>query len=431
MDLPAVLDTVIGVVFVWFLLSLVVSGINEAFAWLSRVRSKQLWLAVQRGLEPGHPLPRRFWDIAWVLPLQFWKNPFDVRPTNSSESGGGGGDTIVQRLYDEVRDAVYDPAKPGRKSKVSRLPAATFSAAALALAGRVVTLDDLLSAPDDRGVAPVLTDDERTALTAAYAAAGGTAASSTLHAPTLDQLLATAPDTSHDLISRRYEAARHAVSPADVAQVLEGNPKLRAAVLAAMRGAGDNLGLPAAKLVLDDWFDGQMNQLSAWYRRQSRKILGVIAVAVVLLVHADTLDVVNRLQHDQALREAIATDAVNLSAARPADVKAGICVDVAEPTAADQYACAVKVIERTRVFSLPTATELREEVQAASGSKTKLDVLDGPAWLWDRVNGDGSLDQLPGLVVTAIALLFGADFWFSILRRLVGIRRLVNDPGGT
>ena len=43
MGVSEILDVAIGLVLVWFLLSIAVSGINEAFSWLTRMRAKQLW----------------------------------------------------------------------------------------------------------------------------------------------------------------------------------------------------------------------------------------------------------------------------------------------------------------------------------------------------------------------------------------------------
>ena len=55
------LDVVIGLVFVWFLLSLAVSAVNETFAWLTRVRAKQLWQAVARVVDDKvAPAPLRW-----------------------------------------------------------------------------------------------------------------------------------------------------------------------------------------------------------------------------------------------------------------------------------------------------------------------------------------------------------------------------------
>ena len=72
------LDVVIGVVFVWFLLSVMLSGVNEAFSLLTHTRAKHLWLGIGRLLDPRKSkLPTRFLDVTVRLPIL---SRFDLRP---------------------------------------------------------------------------------------------------------------------------------------------------------------------------------------------------------------------------------------------------------------------------------------------------------------------------------------------------------------
>ena len=58
-----VLDVVIGVVFVWFLLSSLLSVTNEGFSLLTRLRAKHLWLGLGRLFDPKtSPVPRSLLD---------------------------------------------------------------------------------------------------------------------------------------------------------------------------------------------------------------------------------------------------------------------------------------------------------------------------------------------------------------------------------
>ena len=64
-----VLNVAIGVVFVWFLLSVVLSAVNEGLALVTHVRAKHLWLGIGRLVDPNNsPLPRRFLDAAFRAP---------------------------------------------------------------------------------------------------------------------------------------------------------------------------------------------------------------------------------------------------------------------------------------------------------------------------------------------------------------------------
>ena len=67
-----IIDLAIGLVFVWFVLSLLISVINEAFALVFRIRAKHLWLGISRLLDPvNSTYSRRLWDTTVSLPVDF------------------------------------------------------------------------------------------------------------------------------------------------------------------------------------------------------------------------------------------------------------------------------------------------------------------------------------------------------------------------
>lgn len=79
------LDIVIGVVFVWFVMSVVLAGIGEGLSLASRLRAKHLWLGVARLTDAGKtPLPRTFADVAIKVPFGSRR---DVRPKALASPG--------------------------------------------------------------------------------------------------------------------------------------------------------------------------------------------------------------------------------------------------------------------------------------------------------------------------------------------------------
>ncbi len=57
------LDLAIGLVFVWFILSLVISVVNEAIVLIFRIRAKHLWLGIGRLVSPRDGrYARRLWE---------------------------------------------------------------------------------------------------------------------------------------------------------------------------------------------------------------------------------------------------------------------------------------------------------------------------------------------------------------------------------
>ena len=78
------LDLAIGLAVVFFLASLVVSGLNEAFAWLTRRRAKFLWAWLYNLVSTTN-------DLSW--------KPGDLRPggTGAPHASGSPADITANR----------------------------------------------------------------------------------------------------------------------------------------------------------------------------------------------------------------------------------------------------------------------------------------------------------------------------------------------
>src|SRR6478609_8271686 len=80
-----VLDLAIGLVFVWFILSLVVSVVNEGLVLVFRIRAKHLWLGIGRLVNPPDGrYARRLSETVVSLPLG--RRGLDLRPRARPES---------------------------------------------------------------------------------------------------------------------------------------------------------------------------------------------------------------------------------------------------------------------------------------------------------------------------------------------------------
>ncbi|HYN35261.1 MAG TPA: hypothetical protein VES40_21730 [Ilumatobacteraceae bacterium] len=115
------LDVALGVAFVWFGLSLVVSAINELINQLFSVRSKQLWAALDQMLDGSYQL-RPAWS-QWLFIIGHTGRPKDpglIGPDNK----------VSERLYSTTTvQALENHRKPSRKTKIHNLPRKVFSQA--------------------------------------------------------------------------------------------------------------------------------------------------------------------------------------------------------------------------------------------------------------------------------------------------------------
>ncbi len=147
---------------------------------------------------------------------------------------------------------------------------------------------------------------------------------------------------------------------------------------------------------IENWFNDAMDRVSGWYKRWTQKILLVLSVLLVCLMNADTILLVHHLSTDKDLR-----------------------------TSFLQKAAATKSVEElqteTDVLSLPLGW-----------SQNPKDDRRFP-WI---TNGNGGfeatgflLKKLLGLLLTMGAISLGAPFWFDTLSKFINLRGTGTPPG--
>ena len=134
-----------------------------------------------------------------------------------------------------------------------------------------------------------------------------------------------------------------------------------------------------------DWFDEGMNRVSGWYRRRTQLIVFVIGTVVAFSANASTIHVVRDLWEDDALRYALAQQAVAVAA----DAESSDTLQVPDELLA----------------SFPLGWE---------------GVSDWGLGAW----GVHAL----GWLLTAAAVSLGAPFWFDLLGRLATLRGTGQRP---
>jgi hypothetical protein len=168
------------------------------------------------------------------------------------------------------------------------------------------------------------------------------------------------------------------------------------------------LDVDAFRKGVEDWFDGEMERLTLLYRRYVRWVIAVFGLILTLLFALDALEYGKILLNDQAYRSQVA--AFGTQGTKALEPLTKQCA-----AGEDTYACVTDVLS-TPAF-VQVFTHAPVAVQVAPGGSPKWSMNWG-GW-WDRVRSPG---HWPGFLVTFLALLFGAPFWWDILRRITGIR---------
>jgi hypothetical protein len=155
---------------------------------------------------------------------------------------------------------------------------------------------------------------------------------------------------------------------------------------------------------IEEWFDDEMHRLSDLYRRQTRWVLAILAPVVAIGLSVDSVELGRSLWTNGDLRASLAA------------------------TASREDQELDRIYETCRAgSSMADPTEelerVRDCVSENLGQLNALNLIEHAVFVdpggWrDRV----ASAHLAGMLGTAIAIWFGAPFWYDVLRRLTGVR---------
>ncbi len=202
-----------------------------------------------------------------------------------------------------------------------------------------------------------------------------------------------------DLIGKRPIGSPPAGNP-EITRTLPPNLE------AALRVFGESAGADLAKYQesLEDWYNNSMDRVSGWYKRRAQAILFVLGLVVTVVINADTISIGRVLSNDASLRKGLVA---------MAEARAGRSLDPTGALTSEQ-----KIREDLASLNglqLPLGwPDTPQKIQALAWSQQ------GPYWV-DRFQ-DNTRTHAFGWLLTAVAISFGAPFWFDLLNRFVALR---------
>ncbi len=170
------------------------------------------------------------------------------------------------------------------------------------------------------------------------------------------------------------------------------NERIRRVVLAAFDSAGDDL--TKVKQRLEVWFDTSMDRVSGWFKRRTQWVLFGLGLFAAVALNIDPVRIANDLAVDDSLRAAVVAQAETLTSS-------------GEPVL--------------------TYDKARDELAAIGfpigWTSTPPEATCGATW-WSCSSGF-MLRMFFGWLITGLAVMLGAPFWFDIINKLVGLRSAV------
>ena len=468
-----VIDTAIGLIFVFLLISMLVTIANELISAVFLSRSKWLGVGIVQLLDSewahklyAHPLIEGSAVVANSTPLgSWWKG---LR--------GGGPSYIPSRSFANVLVHLLhdgdDTLKVAKSGLQAALDAACLAGANLdalkaaattslrqpqdALARAAADLDRLLakpstlgpelsSWPDDlRGVAAKLDDPSvrlvQDALTALAKDCQGDLAVDEVRkhlqsASALIPYVGIAEAVKKDLgalLVRLPAGSTVGDAKADIQRFIDtmplryardviarvGNDKVRKTLLVLFDDAeGD---VEKFKQNIEIWFNNAMDRVGGWYKRRSQWVIGGLGVLVAVGMNVDAVLIVKHLETHPGERDALVAQAKAYADKAPAPVPKPADAASAPTELPPQFK---QVQAELKQLGLPIGWVRRTASAPMQSEIDNRQVLPDASTLVDTV-----AFHLWGWIITTLAATLGAPFWFDTLNRVISIRSAGKAP---
>jgi hypothetical protein len=439
-----IVDVAIGMIFVFSLLSILVTQINTLILNVLNLRAQQLKeglinLVTDKELQAkmlAHPLIKMVEEV--------------VRP---------------QEKLNRQEQADIIEMKP---TKVTYIAPSTFVEALLSLLTSESDASIFLPLTDAINALP--NDDNKVLLREAVRDFRSFGTTDTRQ---IRQLILQLPNETHkQILSYALEEVENALGrlPARNGQLiplLEGirkikDPAFKDAINTVLITAQD---LDDARAKLQNWFNDGMDRISDLYKRRIQYISLLVGFVLALIMNVDTFQLANSFWEDPNLRQAVATTAKRnisqleqqigqIATATPVPSASGVAPQTETPSEVVPGTTDANAEQQKAESAVSAQAAVQQSSQQVSDTVQKLIDLQLPiGWeytpitqellatsqlaglpdprnnlrnVWNLVPGNNPdwftnlIRKIIGFAATMVAVAQGAPFWFDLLRRLSG-----------
>ncbi|MGK3985792.1 hypothetical protein WME99_22285 [Sorangium sp. So ce136] len=182
-----------------------------------------------------------------------------------------------------------------------------------------------------------------------------------------------------------------------------------------------------ANIRLERWFNDAMDRAAGRYKRRAQLIISATALALCIGFNADSIKLAGALSRDAAMRAAMVVAAQEMAKTPPreAPLDGGMDKDEDVMDAVSKVGGAHKQLTGLGL-DITWGVQAPEQMSAPWLWKALSALLGQGIVAWIR----GVLDRLlsPGILITAAAASLGAPFWFDLLNKLVNLRTAGKSP---
>jgi len=192
--------------------------------------------------------------------------------------------------------------------------------------------------------------------------------------------------------------------------------------------------LAKARANAEKWFDDTMDRASGWYKRSAQRLAFGFGLILAVAFNIDTVEIATRLWIQPALRQSLVQAAESYQAQDTGSMAQGQTTNPIDTINRLQSSLAGlqlpigwsfialgpesfnPVTDRCTLFPRPS-------MQGQQGKDVYGLSINSSCKRWsNQPQGWGALTKLVGFLITALAAMQGAPFWFEILKKLVNVR---------
>ena len=435
------LDTAIGLVFIYFFLSLLCSVIIETVAGLTKKRARMLRDGIlsllqdpkalsklyEQPLFMGISAPKGLFKSLWqnFIPLLFKKEIFPSYISSRS---------FVLSLLESLKQHP-DVVKKLLKDHIS-------------------SLDDKLKIAYFRNKLDALTEgtDIKNALLPLLREAEADPAKASSAIETWYDTIKDQPDIFKEIlkeIKSRIPAIDTAANIKVLVNSLSDDNAIKKALLPLLESVGVVDSLDKAIENMEKWYDEAMERVTGWYKRYSQAFVLILALVAALVLNADTFQIGKAIYRDQALRASLLAMAEKAGAQPPSALKKSSQGEQPKPVGTSPSSGQKKPGEGKQEAgskppsSDPENVDWKKKAEEVNEMYKQISSLNLPiGWPlkkegWWVSHGfskqqpdtaDLGLVKLLGILLTALMVSLGSNFWFELLNKLLNMRNAGKKP---
>lgn len=177
--------------------------------------------------------------------------------------------------------------------------------------------------------------------------------------------------------------------------------------------------LADARLRLQEWFNVGLSRVTDLYTQRLHLFSFVVGALLALLLNVDAIYLARSLWNDPVLR--LATVEAAVQAADQVDPNAALSEDLF-----DSVREAQETMDQFLTLRLPVGWYYQSLVEGPVIQVGTLNPLDDTRNLWNLWFANNPrwlallIEKITGLLITTIAVMQGAPFWFDLLRKATG-----------